>query len=115
LANYHAQGLDVVVVAGYGLPASDWSYGDTRSFSRRTSAFHCSICFILCSRMRLRGIPSSAASGVRAATDHLFFSSDPLALLAAHYRHLCACHIRILSDGKNAFPPAVEPDRTDYG
>jgi hypothetical protein len=44
-----------------------------------------------------------------------FFSSDPLALLAARCRCLCPCHIRILSDGKNAFPPTVEPHRTDYG
>jgi hypothetical protein len=39
LAIYHAPGLDVVGVAGYGLPASDWSYGYARSFSRRASAF----------------------------------------------------------------------------
>ena len=115
LANYHAPGLDVVGVAGYGLPASDWSFGYARSFSRRASAFDCSICFILRSGTRPRGVPGSASSGVHAATDHLLFSSDPLALLAARCRHLCACHIRILSDGKNTFPPAVEPHRTDYG
>ena len=75
----------------------------------------CSICFILRLGTRLQGVPGSASSCVHAATDHLFFSSAPLALLAARCRHLRACHIRILSDGKNAFAPAVEPHRTDYG
>jgi hypothetical protein len=101
-------------MAGYGLRPFDWSYGYALSFSRRASAFDRSICFILRSGMRLQGVPGSASSCVHAAADHLFFSSDPLALLAARGRHLRACHIRILFDGKNAFAPAVEPHRNDY-
>jgi hypothetical protein len=44
-----------------------------------------------------------------------FFPPIRWALLAARCRHLRACHIRILSDGKNAFAPALEPHRNDYG
>ena len=115
LAIYYAPGLDVVGLAGYDLPASEWSLGYTRSFSRRAPAFDRSICLILCSGTRLQDVPGPASSCVHTPADHLFFSSDPLALLAAPCRHLRACHIRILSDGKNAFAPAVEPHRNNYG
>ena len=90
------------VWAGYCLPASDWPYGYARSVSRRAPAFDCLICFILRSGTCLQGVPGSASSCVHAAADHLFFSSDPLAILAARCRHLRAGHIWILSDGKNA-------------
>ena len=62
----------MVGAAGYGLPASDWSYGYIRSFFRRDSAFDRSICFILRSGTHLQSVLGSASSCVHPATDHLF-------------------------------------------
>jgi hypothetical protein len=105
----------VVGLAGYGLPASEWSFGYTRSFSRRASTFNHSICFILCSGTNIQGVPGPASRCVYAFVDYLSFSSDALDLLGTRCRHFRACHIRILSDGKNAFAPLVESRRADYG
>jgi hypothetical protein len=57
LSIYYAPGLDVVGLAGYSLPASDWPYGYAQSFSRRASSFNRSICFILCSGTKFKAFP----------------------------------------------------------
>jgi hypothetical protein len=62
LAIYCAPGLDVMDLAGYSLPASDWPYGYTGSFSRRAFAFDSSICLILRSATSIQGVPRPASS-----------------------------------------------------
>jgi len=112
---FYGPGVDVVGLAGFGLSTSRWSYGYAESFSRHASAFDRSIYFIPRSGKSLQGVPGSASSCVHAVVDYLFASSDALALLAARCRHLRTCHIRLLPDGKDAFAPAVESRRADYG
>jgi|SRR6516165_2912745 len=112
---FYGPGVDVVGLAGFCLSTSRWSYGYAESFSRHASAFDRSIYFIPRSGKSLQGVPGSASSCVHAVVDYLFASSDALALLAARCRHLRTCHIRLLPDGKDAFAPAVESCRADYG
>lgn len=110
LALYFAPGLDVVGLAGHGLPASEWSFGYTRSFSRRASAFDSSICFVPRSRTSLQGVPGSASPCLHAVIDYLFFSSASLVLLGARCRHFRAC--QIADYGRFAAPNISVPTQT---